>query len=443
MCWSNCKIALYFELTITFSRFSECATIDMKNYFSTLCALLALYFSLSGTAISREFEDLKGRKINASVLEVTDGKVKLKLDKSGKIYTLKLNTLSKSDVKFLQDWQKKNSRKDPVQQSITTEEFRRISTTQLMERFDLSENFDAKWPSLIKSSNAPDIKVVKEDDSSHQYIYHSQNYEFICDVKLSMSVVKKFAVLFETSRNYCHEIPLSLMKAHIPGESYRNRVMLFETRKAYVKNGGSEKSAGMYYSGTNAIYVPLTSLGVKKRGSTYVYDYKKENSTLSHELVHQLTDPEYYAHGARGWFTEGLAEYVSMTPYRGGRFSVNNSLKGIKLGVTKHGKKGKGGRALGTKINAPDLKGYMLQPYSSFTKNSNLNYGLAALITYYYFHLDGNKDRANINAFLKALKQGKRGEEALNVLLNGRSWDEMEKQIAKAWSSRGVKIHFK
>jgi len=92
-------------------------------------------------------------------------------------------------------------------------------------------------------------------------------------------------------------------------------------------------------------------------------------------------------------------------------------------------------------INAPDLKEYMLQPYSSFTgNNGNFNYGFALLVTYYYFHME--EDTSNINAFLKALKEGKRGEKALEVLLNGRSWDEMEAQITKAWRSRGVKITF-
>ena len=52
------------------------------------------------------------------------------------------------------------------------------------------------------------------------------------------------------------------------------------------------------------------------------------------------------------------------------------------------------------------------------------------------------EDTSNIKDFLKALKNGKKGEEALDVLLNGRSWDEMEAQISKAWKSRGVRIHF-
>ena len=39
--------------------------------------------------------------------------------------------------------------------------------------------------------------------------------------------------------------------------------------------------------------------------------------------------------------------------------------------------------------------------------------------------------------------EGKRGEEALNVLLAGRSFDELEEAITKSWRSRGVKIKFR
>ena len=83
---------------------------------------------------------------------------------------------------------------------------------------------------------------------------------------------------------------------------------------------------------------------------------------------------------------------------------------------------------------------YMLQPYESFTQDANFNYGLGLLLTYYIFHME--EDRTNVVAFLKALKEGERGQEAVDVLLNGRSYEQLEEQIAKAWKSRGVRITF-
>ena len=188
--------------------------------------------------------------------------------------------------------------------------------------------------------------------------------------------------------------------------------------------------------------VPLTSLGVKKLGSSYTVDYGESNKTLPHELAHQLTDSFYYAPGARGWFSEGLAEYVAVTPYRSGKFLVSKTLRAAKEYATEYGRDGNGGRALGEKIKAPNLKSYMLQDYSSFTANGNFNYGLGLLITTYFFELENKGDRVAITAFLEALREGKKGEEALEALLQGRSYNELANDISKGWKSRGIKIEF-
>ena len=82
----------------------------------------------------------------------------------------------------------------------------------------------------------------------------------------------------------------------------------------------------------------------------------------------------------------------------------------------------------------------MMKSYESFIQNANFNYGVGLLLTYYFFHMED--DRSNIVAFLKALKEGKSGQEAVDVLLNGRTYDDLEEQVSKAWKSRGIKISF-
>ena len=171
-------------------------------------------------------------------------------------------------------------------------------------------------------------------------------------------------------------------------------------------------------------------------------DRDKSSKTLPHELVHQLTPNRYYAPGSMGWFTEGIAEYVAVTPYRSGSFNVRSNFKPIVEYVTAYGKEGMGGRALGEIINLGSLKKFMLQPYSSFTGNPQINYGCGLLITNYFFHMDREEDGARIKAFLKALNAGKKGEEALEVLLDGQTFEELEEEIHKAYSRKGVDINF-
>lgn len=307
---------------------------------------------------------------------------------------------------------------------------------------DIPENFDNPWPKLIKSPDGVTVELVEENKEEHRYVYHSDHYEFICDVPLKAHLVKRFAVLFEGTREFCRQLPISTKKAHIAGKSHRNQILLFENLSTYHKNGGPPGSAGVFIGGKDIVMVPLTSLGVKKLGSSYTIDYDSNNKTLTHELTHQITDRYYYELGARGWFSEGLAEYVAVTPYRSGKFMLTKTVNAAEDYATGYGRDNNGGRGLGTTINAPDLKSYMLQPYSSFTANGNFNYALGLLITTYFFEIEGKGDRVAITAFLKALREGKKGEEALAALLQGRSYDELAEDISKGWKSKGVKITF-
>lgn len=307
----------------------------------------------------------------------------------------------------------------------------------------IPDNFDDEWPKLVTAPDGIQVSLVSENDETRQYVYHSDHYEFICDVPLKPHLVERFAVLFEGTREVCRQLPIATKKAHVAGKSHRNRVLLFEDKKTYVQNGAPPSSAGVYIPSSDTVMVPLTSVGVRKVGSSYSVDYDGSNKVLPHELTHQLTDPYYYQAGARGWFSEGFAEYVANIPYRSGKFLMTKAVNSARDYATEFGRKGNGGRAMGDEISAPSLKSFMLQSYSSFTgSNANFNYGLGLLITTYFFEMENGGDRVAITAFLKALREGKTGEDALAVLRQGRSFDEMADDISSGWRSKGVKIEF-
>lgn len=393
---------------------------------------------------ARTFTDTQGREIEATVVEIDEDSAKLKLDSNGKTHDIPFTKLSQQDVDFLKaSMQAEADEAESAKQTSKkkSKKNKRKSTQDLIDEHGLKENFDAPWPGIVSVSVSTEASAVTENKEENIFIYHSPNYEFTCDVRLSKSVLTKFAVMFEATRELYRQLPISSMKAHVPGEQHRNKILLFETKETYLKNGGPIGSAGAYFPAKDAILVPLTSLGVKKVGSSYMFDHDKSNKTLPHEIIHQLTDGEYYASGAIGWFSEGMADYCATTPYRSGKFLVKTNASAIKEYATAYGKDNNGGRNMGTEFDAPDLKSYMTMSYGQFTQNGNFNYGLGLLITYYFFHMED--DRSNITAFLKALKEGKEGDAALEVLLNGRSYDELEEQITKKWRSKGVRITFK
>ena len=393
----------------------------MKFFYIT-AKILILAATLSPAAEVRSWTDVKGRELEASLIKTEENMVSLKLTNGKEVY-YPIEKLSVSDQAYIKKLQ--ISIYDPTNVSTN-------KTDGL--------NFDAMWPERISYSEDPEVNTIEENAEKKRFIYESENYRYTCDVRLSKSVVKGFAVMFEATYLYCRKLPLALNGGKRNRE--KNEIFLYEFFDNYVKAGGPPSSGGVFLSGTGIVAVPLTSLGVKSVGDGYMFDRDKSNNILSHELAHQLTPDSYYSKGALGWFTEGLAEYVALTSYRSGSYNTRNIQKNVVDFATGYGPDRKGGRNLGTEIYVHALKHFMLQDYESFSERANLNYGCSLLFAYYFFHMDGDGDGKRIKTYLKALHDGKDGEKSLEILLDGRTFEELEQGITKAWSRDGVDFVF-
>ncbi len=305
----------------------------------------------------------------------------------------------------------------------------------------LRSNFGRPWPREVRPKGNPACKVISEDREKSHYIYESPGYRFHCDSRITHDALSNFATVFEATRAYIDALPVSMMSGETVAT--RSRVLLFGELGAYYKSGGVPGSAGCFIPKNRLVLIPMDSLGLVKGGTGYSRDVGKENQILIHELVHQLTPTAYYNHGARGWFSEGLAEYVAATPYNTGLFRPDIHGNAVKDYVTAYGTDGKFGRNLGTNIKAPPLRDFMLQSYASFSGGSaNGNYGLGLLLTHYFFHMEGNGNAFRITNFLKGLHEGASGEAALEPLHGGRSFGKLEEEISTAWAKKGINISF-
>jgi hypothetical protein len=368
----------------------------------------------------RSWTDLQNRKIEARMLKLEGDSVMLEL-KDGRKVPLALAKLCAADAAYARS---QKAAEPPAAAAAAS----------------AAPQFDAPWPDRIKFGEDPEITIVEEDAAKKRFIYESTNYRYTCDVRLSKTVIKGFAVMFEATHLFCRTLPIGL-----DGGSKQDgklQITLFEKFDDYVTAGGPPKSAGVFIGGKATVMVPLTSLGVRPVGSGYMLDRDKSSKTLPHELTHQLTPHAYFESGALGWFTEGIAEYIAVTPYRSGAYSVRNNHNDIIAYATGYGAKNSGGRALGKDIQLPPLKTFMLQDYGNFLENPQVNYGGSLLIAYYFLQMDGEGDGKRIKAFLKALRDGKTGEEALAFLLDGRTFEQLAKDISKGWSRRGIDLTF-
>lgn len=390
-------------------------------------------------AHGRTWTDVEGRTVDAELLEITDDGVLVKRDTDGQEFTIPFARLSAADRTYLADRKTKGATDDGGSAVGST---RKAAS-------DIPSNLDNPWPDEVSIDPQFAVTTPAKTDNEYEnseltpFIYHSPHYEFVCDVELSTALVTKFAVIFETVFASMRELPLYNRPAM--GEATKRLpIILCETEEAYLRNGGPPGSAGVYFGRTNTVLVPLTSLGVKRVGSGYMLDRKVSNSTLPHELVHQLTDHNYYVPGVLGWFTEGLAEYIAVSPMTTGRYNFRSNLDEIEEYVVEYDFKAQSGRYLGEDITAPNLETFMTQSYRSFAGgNANFNYGFGLLLTAYFIHLDNDGDRTALNQFLAAAHAEKPAEEILAALRSGRSWNQLEEDIAAGWRSKGVKITFR
>ncbi|MGJ8644095.1 MAG: hypothetical protein ACSHX9_11845 [Luteolibacter sp.] len=303
------------------------------------------------------------------------------------------------------------------------------------------DNFGAAWPKAARPPFNPRHEVISEDPAKNVYVYESPGYRFYSDEPIAHGASMHFATLFETTREFIKTLPIGMVKT---GEgSKKSKVLMFGKDAAYYKAGGPKWSAGCYFPMKRLVLVPTSSLQLQKTEGGFDRDERKDHKVLIHELVHQLTPAAYYAHGSVGWFTEGLAEYIGTTPYHPGYFWVDPHGDTVFEYVTAYGQKNMGGRALGTYLQLPPLKDFMLMSYDRFSgKEGNLNYGASLAIVYYFFHMEGGGGARRITAFLKGLKSGVFGEEALELLHGGQGFATLEADIARAWKRKGLTISF-
>lgn len=381
---------------------------------------------------SRTWTDVGGRSFEGTFLSETPTKISIRRS-DGKTFEVDRARLSAPDL----DYVTKRNAAAPTEAAGAI--IGRNPDGAMLAGYDGSANFTAPWPDNPGVDQESPITVVEENVEKKQFIYESPHFRFQSNVLLRPSLLQKVALMFEGTYQMNHDLPLNNRRTRSP-KAAKLKARLFETAAEYHAAGGPPGSAGVYKGGDDEFMVYLEGLGVQKVGSGYMFDYKGDFHTVYHELTHQLwADLGGYA---GTWMVEGFAEYVACAPFSNGRFSFIKQPRYALDYATGYGKKDQGGRALGNDITMPKLSKLMTMSQAEFYSDGNKNYGLGLLLTYYFILLDGDGDAKLFKDCVKALQADKSAEEARKVLLNGRSYEDLEKSVSTAFRRKGIKIAF-
>lgn len=390
--------------------------------------LYLLSVVIPALAEDRTWTSTDGKTVTGSVIALEDGEISLQ--SGDKVFKFPLSRLSEADQEFASKW-KEDAEKEMAESASFLGDFRDLEI--------------GVWPTDVSAEFDVDaIEIVKEDAGAGLYVYRSPHFEFESPLRLSKSVVREFARIFEASFEFAKIIPIGLNPQPSKGGFYTTK--LYETKEDYYADGGMEGSGGMHtytYRGdeilSSMIKVPLTNLGVEFTGTRYIVDHKKQSGILIHEIGHQITGR--WLPVLPTWVKEGLAEFISVQPYDNGRFRLTQLDRAIRDDIA--GMSGSDKEF--TMIGAERLMKISGDEWASelASGKGSINYRSANVLFYYFLRLDGEGKGERLVEYLKALSAGTAEETARDEkLLAGRTFEELEESIAQAWRGSGLRLTF-
>ncbi len=429
--------------------------IRLISCFLALFALSALA-QLPTYDPPRDWKMADGQPFKASVLSF-DGRVAAFRMPNGQKAEAPVEKLSAEDQQYLADWLKKQPIKVVMPDVVGVE------------------------TASVKT------EVVSEDEKEDKFVYRTQNFEFESQGKFTQSLLREVARNFEATYELLKALPWNIEPS--PEEGNYFRAKLFKTRHDYFEAGALPGSGGVYMRSRNIFYVPFDSIGLKVVGKSYAKDRDFNTHTLVHELTHQMMHS--WLPYLPQWVVEGTAEYTGMLPLSTGKFRVSSAKTGLKDYVN-YLKEVRG--SVPTPYALDELFPMTNQKWNSILGADNREAGslyfTSYLLVYYFMHLDGKGDgqlfvkyfrvmgevRKEVEAYLKAVEEFKKQpgvevredgsyrwpntlvhperpavmategaldefqKKSLQILLNGRTEEQLMKEIRSAYMKLGIRL---
>lgn len=368
-------------------------------------------------AFGRTWTDSLGRQFEGELIRVEGEQVFLKV--SGLQRSFKFSQLSSSDQRWLS---RGGGAPAPTAASSTKKEPKRSSFTPSGQGQPKQINIDQSVP----------VTRIETNPAEKRWVYASPNFEFVCNKDLGLAKVREFVWMFEGVWSFCEQWPVHLPRLQAR-EQVRMRTLLVETEEDYVRLGGPPGSAGVYMPARDLVLIPFSSLRLDRgrRG-------RQQEYVLRHEITHQLMKGQTQQ---AAWFIEGSAEYVASVPFAVNRVLADKHSEAVvDFLIARNVPPGKF-RSEGRMMKLTSLEKFMTNSYSGFQRTP-LAYPYGLVVFYYFAKLDGNKDGASLRAYVDALHRDKSEAEARKLLLRGRSWDQLEADMTRAWGLKGLKLKF-
>ena len=243
------------------------------------------------------------------------------------------------------------------------------------------------------------VEVIKEDEDEQVFVYRTPHFEFTCEGKLTQNLLRDVARNFEATYELLKALPWGIDPQ--PEEGDRFRALLVRTRGRYTELGGPKNSGGVYFRSKKLFVIPFESMGIEPVGKSYKKASDYRSDTLVHELTHQMMHS--WLRLLPTWVVEGTAEYTNILPLRLGTFRVSSSKTGLKDYISFL--KARGGvpdpYPIDELLSVDGEKWNAILTANS--EESQRLYFTAYLLVNYFMSLDGKGDGARFVKYLRAI----------------------------------------
>lgn len=184
-----------------------------------------------------------------------------------------------------------------------------------------------KWPDKIA---VPAIEVTRKDERN----FDTENFSFLCELATSEEFVKEAATYFEGTLAAVRALPFDL-RAN-PPKGWQQFVVTLGERATFdniVSTGPrphpAQRLLAGYFGEHRQSFVPYDSIEGRTRDGLPGLKLNEDFGVLIHEITHQV------GHNALTvlpyWFSEGLAEYMSVVPMKDGAFHFSRAETAARL----------------------------------------------------------------------------------------------------------------
>lgn len=398
----------------------------MKNRF--LLLTLTGIVAASSVLEARVWTNGNGATISGNLVEVRDAELDILLA-DGRRVTIPRKILSGVDNAYADEWLRRSRDGEGPPPEDQFPQPQQVTDTSTDKKV-VPTNWMDPWPKKSGYDGVIMFKVLQQLDGYS--VYESDHFRIESPKPLDRTELDALFIRFESALAALAALPFNLRLAMAPPVRYVIRVS-FDDAGWKESGGGDGEMIGV--SGTHFIVrlnrtdpdFPV-SIELRKRATIPDFSYLKPIHIMTHWVMQFL--------GKIYWLNEGLASYMEVMPEKEGMFDYEHDIALSARSVPRTIRK--------SSLSLPSLEKILTQegaPQGSERDLMRMKAGVL-LVTVFFIRMDrGGGEMKNLRRYLQQIQRDGKGN-PVELLLDGRTWKELENEIVDAWRPHRVILKF-